>query len=291
MEIAKDWSVLPEDHAETVIYGMRDGTPLRMLVMKPEGMFVPAPCMVFIHGGGFTGGSAEMLLPQCRYFVQRGFVCVSVDYRLMKTGEDGSPLPGEAQLADIVADCKAAVRYVRRHARDWNGDPERIVLAGESAGGYLACAVTALRHVEETEADLAVSCVPELLVVYNPITQLMCKWKMRVEHATGGQAAGTPGEEWQARHRRARLLSPLFHLSEGHPVTLVIHGLDDTVVPPEDSADYAEGLRERGVETGLILLPGSKHAFALTNYTAPDDVVEHTLQLTADFLGTHGFLP
>jgi acetyl esterase/lipase len=292
MEIAKDWSVLPEDQAESVIYGLCNGTPLRMFAMKPvqAESASPAPCLIFIHGGGFTGGNAEMLLPYCRYFVRRGFACFSVDYRLMKIGEDGAPLDGEPTLAECIADCKAAVRYVRRHARLWNGDPDRIVLSGESAGGYLASAVTALGHVEEEAADLSVSCVPQFLVVYNPITQLLSKWKMRVEQPVEAHSDdGTEADRWLARHHRARKLSPLLHLTRSHPATLAVHGMEDAVVLPEDSAEYAVRLRDLGVETQFVLLPGLQHAFALTNYKSPDEVVEQTMALTARFLADHGY--
>ncbi len=290
MEIAKDWSVLPEDQAETVIYGVRNGIPLRMLAMKPAVTGAPAPCLVFIHGGGFTGGSAEMLLPYCRYFVRRGFACFTVDYRLMQTGEDGAPADGAVTLAECIADCKAAVRYVRRHAGLWGGDPDKLVLAGESAGGYLAAAVTALGHVEEGEADLAVSCVPQFLVLYNPITQLLSKWKMRVEQpGNSGSDEDSEADRWLARHRRARQLSPLLHLTGAHPATLAVHGLEDTVVLPEDSAEYAVRLRGLEVEAQLVLLPGLQHAFALTNYKSPDEVVEQIMSLTARFLADHGY--
>ncbi len=292
MEIAKDWGVLPEDQAESVIYGLRNGTPLRMFAMKPvQAESAPlAPCFIFIHGGGFTGGSAEMLLPYCRYFVRRGFACFTVDYRLMQTGEDGAPVDGAVTLAECIADCKAAVRYVRQHAGLWGGDPDRVVLAGESAGGYLAAAVTALSHVEEEEADLAVSCVPQFLVVYNPITQLLSKWKMRVEQPGDSEPdGGSEADRWLARHRRARELSPLLHLTGAHPATLAVHGLEDTVVAPEDSADYAVRLRGLEVEAQLVLLPGLQHAFALTNYKSPDEVVEQIMALTARFLADHGY--
>lgn len=290
MEIAKDWSVLPDDQAETVVYAVRNGTPLRLLAMKPAVSGAPAPCLIFIHGGGFTGGSAEMLLPYCRYFVRRGFACFSVEYRLMQTAENGTPLDSGFTLAECIADCKAAVRYVRRHAGLWNGDPDRVVLAGESAGGYLAAAVTALGHVEEEEADRSVSCVPQFLVLYNPITQLLTKWKMRVEQPGESASDGEAGtDRWLVRHRRARELSPLLHLTGAHPATLMVHGLEDTVVLPEDSADYAIRLRDLEVEAQLVLLPDLQHAFALTNYKSPDEVVEQTMALTARFLADHGY--
>ncbi|MDF2937157.1 MAG: alpha/beta hydrolase [Paenibacillaceae bacterium] len=291
MDFAKDWAILPEDHAEEVIYGQAGGEKLRMLVMKPDqpSRDLPSSCLVFIHGGGFGGGTAETLLPQCRFFAKKGYVCFSVDYRLMDIAEDGSPAADSLTLADCIADCKRAMRYVRLNAGQWNGNPDRIALFGESAGGYLASAVTALTHIEAAEADLSVSCVPNLLVIYNPITQLMGKWKMRVEHTSPSFPAADPTERWLSRHRRAHLLSPLRHITARHPATLAVHGLLDTAVPPEDSGEYTERLHQLGVEAQLELFPECQHAFALTNYTASDEVVQHTLDITASFLQSQAF--
>ncbi|MDF2924594.1 MAG: alpha/beta hydrolase [Paenibacillaceae bacterium] len=291
MDFAKDWAILPDEHVEEVIYGQAGGEELRMLVMGPDQSSPNrlSSCLVFVHGGGFAGGTAETLLPQCRYFAKRGYVCFSVDYRLMVIGDDGSPAADSVTLADCIADCKMAMRYVRRNAKRWKGDPNRIALIGESAGGYLAGAVTALSHIEVQDADLSVSCVPNLLVIYNPITHLTGRWKTRVGLTGQSFPAADPAECWLSRHRRARLLSPLHHITDRHPAALVVHGLTDTAVPPEDSVEYIERLRELGVTAQLELLPDCGHAFALTNYKSSDQAVRHTLELTAGFLQSQAF--
>ncbi|WNR42778.1 alpha/beta hydrolase [Paenibacillus roseipurpureus] len=283
MDVAKEWEILQIDKLEKRIYRRIADVELRLLVMEPkEPADSPRPCLVFIHGGGFTGGKPEMLLPQCRYFTRLGYVCVSVEYRLIQM-EGEFPTGDSIKLEDCIVDCKEAVRYVRSHAHQWNVDANRIGLIGESAGGYLACAVTTLIHIEDTTTSPSVSCVPNVLVAYNPITHLLCGWKARLHYNFIGEDSA---EGWLMKHQQARNLSPLVYLSAEHPPTLNIHGLMDSVVPPEHSAEYAERLRELGVTVRLELLPASKHAFALFNYTATEDEIARTLNITREFLSS-----
>ncbi|MDF2925224.1 MAG: alpha/beta hydrolase [Paenibacillaceae bacterium] len=292
MNISPKWEILPEDQVQETVYRTIHHNELKLLVMQPhsrqgESPAKLRPVLAFIHGGGFEGGTAEVLLPQCRYFVQLGYVCVSVEYRLMKRTEGDSSAAAKVTLEDCLADCKEAVRYVRRHAPRWQADPDQLVLFGESAGGYLASAVAALNAVEAPGEQTEVSCVPNFLVVYNPITHLLGKWKMRVEEVSlSGDEAENEAELWQVRHQLARRLSPLVNLTAEHPPTLVIHGLLDTVVPPEDSAEYAQRLGELGVPVRLELFPQSKHAFALFNYTATESELARTLEITKEYLDT-----
>lgn len=89
------------------------------------------PTVLHFHGGGFrSGGKRREARPLIGHLVGRGIVCVSADYRLR-------PRVGyEEQLADALA----AVEWVRSHARDYGGDPDRIVLVGSSAGACLSVA-------------------------------------------------------------------------------------------------------------------------------------------------------
>lgn len=287
MDVSGEWGLRPEDRAETIVYRRIDGQDLRLLLIRPRRSGQePSPCILFIHGGGFTGGEAEMLLPQCRWFAKRGFACMTADYRLMKM-EGERPAADSVTLDECIADCKAAVRFVRKYADQWGIDPCRIVLAGESAGGYLACAVSTLHDLEAPGEDTSVSCVPDLLVAYNPITQLAGKWSHWVQDAPMTDeppVAVGEASAWLARFRRARRLSPLWNLTERHPPALIMHGLTDEIVLPEDSAAYAERARELGVKVRLELLPGSDHAFALFNYRASDEEILYTLETTLDFV-------
>lgn len=99
----------------------------------------PLPVVAFVHGGGWIAGSLDSVDPLCRSMaVALGAIVVSVDYRLAPE----HPFPAAAD------DTLAALRWTHRHIAEFGGDPERIAVMGESAGGNLA-AVTALRARDE----------------------------------------------------------------------------------------------------------------------------------------------
>ena len=108
---------------------------LDLYVPKPMGGVLPK-LFVLIHGGGFIAGDARTRQIQfmVQYFRKRGYACASVNYRLAQ----------EAPFPAGLADCKAAIRFLRAHADEYRYDAEKIAVWGESAGGYLAvmCAVT-----------------------------------------------------------------------------------------------------------------------------------------------------
>jgi acetyl esterase len=111
---------------------------MRVRIYRPDAG-VARPVTVFFHGGGFVVCSLESHDAICRQICNRsGTIVVSVDYRLAP----------EHKLPAAPDDCFAATRWVAEHARSFGGDPTRLALAGDSAGGNLA-AVTALRARDE----------------------------------------------------------------------------------------------------------------------------------------------
>jgi carboxylesterase type B len=98
------------------------------------------PVMVFVHGGSFTSGdkSGEAIVTFAKELAKRGFVSISINYRL--TGEFYDWI-NQQMIYDAVEDARAAVRYVRSFAKDYRIDTDRILLIGESAG-----AVTSLYY-------------------------------------------------------------------------------------------------------------------------------------------------
>jgi acetyl esterase len=107
------------------------GGPLRIRVYTPEGTG-PFPLVMYFHGGGWTMASIETVDPTCRKLCAgTGAVVVSVDYRLAP----------EHKFPAAPEDCFAATRWVAEHASELQGDPRRIAVCGDSAGGNLAAAV------------------------------------------------------------------------------------------------------------------------------------------------------
>ncbi len=112
---------------------------LKLDLYQPAGDTVARrPAMVFVHGGGFITGDKASGESFVRPFVQRGYVAVSINYRLLAPpGCAGVPDPAPACLTaatEAQHDAQAAVRWLRANAATYRIDPERIAMAGNSAG-------------------------------------------------------------------------------------------------------------------------------------------------------------
>lgn len=126
-----------------------DGSPeaLTLDVYQPAGDTMAArPAIVFIHGGGFHDGDSDRLVEQPAAYARRGYVTVSIDYRLnpnttCQSGRAAGTSASPGCAADIVAaqhDAQAAVRWLRANAAQWGIDPARIAALGFSAGAVTA---------------------------------------------------------------------------------------------------------------------------------------------------------
>ena len=105
----------------------------------------PLPVVVWIHGGAWRGGDKASGFGQLRKFVASGdYAGISVGYRLT----------GEASWPAQIHDCKAAIRWIRGNAKQYNLDPDRIGVWGSSAGGHLVAMLGTAGDVESLEGDL-----------------------------------------------------------------------------------------------------------------------------------------
>jgi acetyl esterase/lipase len=231
------------------------------------------PAVVWIHGGGWTGGTCESFFPLARYTTARGAASFVVEYRFAKTS-------GTITVADCVADCKSAVRYLRGHAAELGIDPHRIAVIGESAGGHLAACVGVLEGFDDPKGDLKISARPDALVLYNPLTDFTSSNFLKLF---------TNGASSDDKVKLARELSPVFFVRSNLPPAICIHGLADTVVSPDNSSDFAAAMKLAGNRCDLVLLPGTPHAFLIPNYKCSEAVVVNALLLGDKFLTSLGY--
>ena len=225
---------------------------LKIYQIKPQGWKSSdkRAAVVWIHGGGWTSGEPQRLLPNARYFALRGAVGFSVQYQLVK--------PGGPSVTDAIGDVKTALLYIRSHAKQLGVNPKKVAVAGDSAGGHLAM-------MAGDAADAIIDC--------NGIPDMSGKWRNRLQ----------PGED-------PKKASPLFLIGPKTPPTLILHGWADTVVPVGESKKYYEALLTAKVRAKMITWPESKHAFIVTGYTATNVEVERALYAIDDFLVELGFL-
>jgi len=254
--------------ADARVFKSVGNVKLRLHIFKPADWKKSdrRPAIVFFFGGGWIGGSPAQFEQQSRYLASRGMVAMSAEYRIR--GRHGTP------PSKCVADGKSAVRWIRVHAGELGVDPHRIVASGGSAGGHVAACTGILKGLEEAGEEMAVSSVPNAMVLFNPAVDLMIIPKNR----RIGKLLGD----------RARELSPLQHVRKGLPPTIIFHGAADTTVPFESVQRFQRAMEKAGNRCELVPFKGQKHGFF--NYTRSRKNYNSTMRQTDEFLRSLGYL-
>lgn len=264
------------------VYKEADGVQLKLYIFTPANHKAGnrTPAIVCIHGGGWSGGNPQLFFPHSRYFASRGMAAFSISYRL--TSREGLT-PG-----DCIEDCKSAVRYIRKNADRLGVDPGRIAILGDSAGGHLAACLGVMDggEFEAPGEDRSISALGNVLLLYNPVVDLNSDNLLRII-SEGRPLKGFPG---LTREEIGRKVSPLFYIRPGQPPTLLMHGLDDTNVAPSQGQRFAEAMRKAGNRCDLVMLPKTRHAFVIVNYTAPEEQVVNAIRTADQFLALLGYL-
>jgi acetyl esterase/lipase len=224
------------------------------------------PVLIFVHGGGWSGGDRTLLAPHARYFAARGWVSVNISYRLISE-------PG-VTLQKAADDVRAAYDWVKNAAAQRSWDAGRISAFGESAGGQLACALGVLPP--DPQRWRAHS-----LVLVNPVLDLTTlPWSL----GAPGVREGGPITPANIAQHPARAVSPLFHLTADSPPILVLHGRKDTSVPVTQAEAFAAAGKKNGAHVELFVFENMAHAFLLKQYGNPE-TMRAALKRAADFLG------
>lgn len=222
----------------------------------------PMPLIVFIHGGGWKKGSKADGRRFAYRMVAQKYAVACIDYRL------SSDEPFSAQ----VEDCKAAVRWLRANATRYRLDPEQVGAMGVSAGGYLAVMLGVTRTTQLFNVGEGLnesSTVSAVCDFFGP-TDL-------TELYDYSLAAGTPqadevvqllGGDPHVQKLQARKANPLTYLDGNTPAFLIIHGTNDTVVPPAQSQLLYDALAKQNLPTHLHLIHEAGHTGPA--FVAPD---------------------
>lgn len=285
-EYRTDWESLGIDFYEDVAYGMGGDHPMYLDLMIPQGEPKrPRPVVIWLHGGGWSIPEltkkyrpTQALAQAC----QMGFVCASVEYRLVT--EKPFPAP--------IEDCKCAVRFLKAHAEELGIDPEGIGIWGESAGGQLAALVGASSsnpglegnggwqdYSSEVKAVCDWYCggdmthmgayvcpqVQERAKELGITLTLMPGQKEREEREGNAaqegiflQMFGKPGRE---APQLSMDISPIFYVDRKQPAYLLMHGDSDQAVTPLFSYNFYDALLKYGHDATFVVVPRQGHGF------------------------------
>jgi acetyl esterase len=225
------------------------GGDLAVRAYRPEGEG-PFPVVVFFHGGGWVKGNLETHDDLCRQLTnETGMVVLAVDYRR----------PPEDPFPAALEDCYAATAWAAEHGHFLDGDPTRVAVAGDSAGGNLAAAVSLLARDRDGPA------VGHQLLLYpvldrdftrdsyrevgdvTLLTEANMRWYWEQYLAEDVDAMNPYAAPLQARD-----------LSGLPPATVVVSGWDPL---HDEGVDYAERLSTADVPVTLLDLQDQIHAF------------------------------
>jgi acetyl esterase/lipase len=238
------------------------------------------PVVIWIHGGGWSGGDRISEADYALQLVCRGYVVVGVDYR--RSWE--APYP--AQLIDV----RNAIRVVRHRAAELGADPSRVGLWGASAGAHLAAMVGVTNEwpeassspvVDETADVQAVVAwwAPTDLVSIGTDWPTTCTTHRDVAAPSSNESKLLGCPAWLCPDA-ARAASPMTYADCGDPPFLLMSGSADCVVPPSQARRFAERLSAVGARADLVILEGLGHGGPGWDRPAVLDRVDRFLDAT-----------
>ncbi|MFJ7954035.1 alpha/beta hydrolase [Lysinibacillus sp. NPDC096418] len=233
-----------EDQKITV----RDGAKIKVRIYTPPHEKI-LPIIVYYHGGGWVFGDLESADAGCQLLAEKAqSIVVSIDYRLAP--EFPFPTP--------VYDAYDALLWVYEHAAELNGDPTRLIVAGDSAGGNLA---TVMTHIAKQENGPAITAQA---LIY-PVTNI--NFSMNSYSKFGAHfGLDTQGMEWFTGHYLTEdtlsnpLVAPLQAADfKELPKTIILAAEADVLF--DEGVSYAEKLAAAGVEVNHVVMPGLIHSY------------------------------
>jgi acetyl esterase/lipase len=241
-----------------VVYGKGGGRSLTLDILRlKESAKASQPVVVYVHGGGWSGGSKAGAPPLLAALAQRGYFCATIDYRLSQ----------EARFPAQIEDCKCAIRFLRSRAREYNLNPDRIGVWGHSAGGHLVALLGTTGDVKDLEGDggspKVSSRVQAVLDCFGPTDfARMADFPSRIDHnSSNSPESRLVGGPVQQKKEEVRRANPITYVTKDDPPFLIMHGDQDPLVPLNQSQLLLDALKKAGVDASLHVVKGGGHGF------------------------------
>ncbi len=268
--------VIASADATPVYKKINDTTEMHLNIYYPEHHHKEdkVACIIYFFAGSFINGSPSQFEEHCKYLCSRGMVAVSADYRVISRNK-GNAL-------NCIYDAKSAVRYLREHAGEYGIDPDKIVVAGGSAGGMLAisCAINDSLW-QDANDNSSVSCIPNAMVLINPVVNSE-EFPFRIRKFKDDEK--TPDSLSHAAE-----VNPMKHITGGMPPAIMFHGTADKMSAYRFAQQFEKKYKEAGNQIDLHSYPKQKHGFASVK-NEDGKYYRETMKLTDEFLISLGYL-
>jgi len=242
-------------------------------------LYLPAtpkgPLLVWIHGGGWRAGTKGN--PPGLAMVAAGFAVASLEYRFSQ----------DAIFPAQIQDCKAAIRWLRAHAKEYGYDPKRVAVWGASAGGHLAALLAVTGQVrdfdvgENLDQSSAIQCGVDLFgpadfPAYDPSLPEPMVQRENPDSVIAQLLGGTVSKKMEL----AKRASPVNWVTKNAAPLLIMQGTKDPLVPADQSQRLGDKLKAAGAEVKLEIIEGAGHG-------TKEFWTNETLKTIAEFIVIH----
>jgi acetyl esterase len=260
------------------VYHAVDGQALSVAIYRPPGPPRAWPTLFYIHGGGWNGGSNDTARTDYRWYANHGWLVISAQYRLATaTDHTWNQAPG---------DVACALAWTARNAAQLGVDLNRLVLAGDSAGGNLAINLgySAAAGTARSNCGGTVPVPAAVVATYpavNPVSVYDDNFTLGSvsgSAAVAEYAGGTP-QQYPGRYKA---ISSSTYITGKAPQTLIIEPEHDSRVPPAGVYAFVGQARAAGVDITLATIPFANHTF---NFYAAGTIGDQAcLTITQNYL-------
>lgn len=230
----------------------------------------PTPVVVYVHGGGWTTGDNKSLSIYREVLVSKGIAVAALNYSLAPA----SVFPAAIQ------DLKCAVRSLRAHAQEYNIDPDKIGGYGGSAGGHLVSLLGVSADQDQWDVGEYLTYSSAL----SAVVDLYGPEDLTVEFP-GNSTQSLKNVFGDTSYSQAADQSPVTYVDSKDPPFLIMHGVDDTLVPIAQGEEFYQDLQDAGVDVTFIPVKGAGHTFAPTvKGVSPDPSMQEIADIMSDWL-------
>lgn len=230
-----------------VVYTTAKDWQGKMDIYLPPSSKGLSPVVINIHGGGWNKGQKESQTGFSTFF-KKGFAVANIGYRLT----------GQATAPAAVEDTRCALIYLIRNAKALNIDVNKIVIMGGSAGGHLALMGGLLGNDRRFDTNCAGTEDIKVAAIIDKygITDV---W----DWGYGSNVTSKSASRWLGDKKDdkkfAASVSPINYVTKNSPPTFIVHGDADPTVPYQQSVDLHKKMKDAGVITEFITVPGGLH--------------------------------
>ena len=252
-----------------ITYATVNGEDLKLNLSRPKNAAGKLPCIIVIHGGAWRGGNRTQHDDLTWNFAKAGYVSATLSYRLVPK----HTFPAQVQ------DVKAAVRFLRAHADEYNIDVDRLGAVGFSAGAHLSLMLGTMDKsdgLDDVGAHQDQSSKVQCVVQYfGP-----ADFNLRLPDASRPLVVDFLGGTKEQKPDSYNRASPVTYVSPGDAPVLTYQGTKDPLVPHDQAVALVEAMTKAGVPGRVELLIGASHGW-------PNPELNRTIHGTFAFFEQH----